>query len=523
MKSRIQKGIVAGVLGVLMSASAWAAPSPDRLMKELKDVAGALRSGHLSRSDLQKAGLPSDGGVVLSGIYLQLAGLSYHNALATGALSRQEAFHVSRKIDDLGARQRTILTQAGLRVNTTKEGSPWYTAGFWGDLWNSLNQVNQESTDEGYPAVAAVRGGREIRDIDRTIFHLDRSLPDAPKSQRALLYEREGAAYARLAGLYRNNFAPHSGSLAGTPPSGVFDPAALYREDSPGVVVVLAMNRDGKGELGAGIVINRDGQILTNAHVVTDNATKAVYPVIEVYYRPDTVTGDYRQDLSHPVRATIGPITPELDLAVLNVGRLPADTAVLPLGRSRGIVPGTSVVAIGHPEQGGLWTLTKGIISARINDANNVSGKNMFQTDASINRGNSGGPLIDAGGAVIGVNTEMARKAPDGLTITSVNFAIRSDVARQWLRREGIALPAGTETPPQSLTLSQGGTPPSQPRPTTPSPPSIVTPGRATPTPYRQEEVISAEEAKLEDMANDMEREIRKHLGTPSGTPEGSH
>lgn len=62
MKSRIQKGIVAGVLGVLMSASAWAAPSPDRLMKELKDVAGALRSGHLSRSDLQKAGLPSDGG-----------------------------------------------------------------------------------------------------------------------------------------------------------------------------------------------------------------------------------------------------------------------------------------------------------------------------------------------------------------------------------------------------------------------------------------------------------------------------
>lgn len=527
MNTRIIQGMLAGMLGVFLSTAAGAASSPDRLMKELRDVAGAIRSGRVTEEDLGKAGLPKDRRAVLSGIYFQLSGLSYHEALKEGTLSRQETDRVARRIDTLGTRQRTLLTQSGFRVKKVPAGSPWYTAGFWGNLEQALStdSVGNEGGSSNQPEVtAAVRGGREVRNVDKTIFHLDKSLPDAPKGRRALLYEREGEAYAKLAGLYRNNFVPPSRPLPSMSRSG-FDPASLYQADSPGVVVILALNKNGNGELGSGIIINQEGQILTNAHVLTDKTSGALYPVINVYFRPDTVTGDYRQDLTNPLQATIGVVDHDLDLAVLNVGRLPADSAVLSLGRSRRIVPGTSVVAIGHPEQGGLWTLTKGIVSARIDNANGVPGKNMFQTDASINRGNSGGPLIDAGGAVIGVNTEMARKGQGGLTITSVNFAIRSDVARKWLRKNGIILPAAAVPPPPSVTPvreERPAPPPPTPSPQPSAPSRIVTPGRTSPRPYREADVISAEEAKLENMANDMEQEIRKHLEKPSGTAGGA-
>jgi serine protease Do len=94
------------------------------------------------------------------------------------------------------------------------------------------------------------------------------------------------------------------------------------------------------------------------------------------------------------------------------------------------------VAAIGHPEQGGMWTLTTGIVSTVIANLGNVKGKKGFQTDTSINRGNSGGPMLDAAGNIIGVNTLMSRKAADGLAITGVNYAVRSDVAKRWLEQK---------------------------------------------------------------------------------------
>jgi len=64
-------------------------------------------------------------------------------------------------------------------------------------------------------------------------------------------------------------------------------------------------------------------------------------------------------------------------------------------------------VAIGHPEQGALWALPTGVISAEVDNFNGVKGKQVFHTETGLNRGNSGGPLLDGEGWMIGVNTRL--------------------------------------------------------------------------------------------------------------------
>ncbi len=87
-----------------------------------------------------------------------------------------------------------------------------------------------------------------------------------------------------------------------------------------------------------------------------------------------------------------------------------------------------------------MWTLTAGLISAQFEDFNGTPGKHVFQTDTGLNRGNSGGPLLDRQGQMIGINTAMARVAQDGTPIMSINFAVESDVARQWLTQHGVKI-----------------------------------------------------------------------------------
>ena len=87
----------------------------------------------------------------------------------------------------------------------------------------------------------------------------------------------------------------------------------------------------------------------------------------------------------------------------------------------------------GHPESGAKWSLTTGRIGGTWSDFDGVKGKDVYQMETSVNRGNSGGPLLDGNGYLIGINTSIARKAPDGLAITGVNFAIQSSVVRHWI------------------------------------------------------------------------------------------
>ena len=302
----------------------------------------------------------------------------------------------------------------------------------------------------------------------------------------------------------------------------------IYAADAKSVVLILAGNANGQGELGTGSVIDASGRVLTNAHVVIDDRTHEPYPSIRIYLKPAKVTGDAQTDMQDPLVATVSRFDRALDLALLVPERAPSVPA-LALGDDAAVEPGDPVVAIGHPEQGGLWTLTQGVISTVVADLGGVAGKNAFQTDASINRGNSGGPLIDRGGNIVGVNTSMARKAADGLTITSVNFSIRSSVARAWLGADAPAAAAAAPAPapaPDTSTPTVPAPAPVVSAPAAPAtPPFASKPPVAAPKakalmltpakPYRIDDVVEAKLKELNEQADEMHDEIQKRFAAP--------
>jgi serine protease Do len=161
--------------------------------------------------------------------------------------------------------------------------------------------------------------------------------------------------------------------------------------------------------VGSGVIIDKDGQILTNAHVVDGAASL-------------TVT----LDSGNKTPARILGLDPVLDLALLRVDT----TAPLPaarLGDSTAVKVGEEVVAIGNPI--GLdQTMTRGIVSGLNRLLPGVSDEPMIQTDAPINPGNSGGPLVDRCGGVVGINTLISEDAQ------SIGFAVPINAAKAILR-----------------------------------------------------------------------------------------
>ena len=230
-------------------------------------------------------------------------------------------------------------------------------------------------------------------------------------------------------------------------------PKEIYQGVSPGVVLLFASESSGSGSgsAGTGSIITEDGLIITNAHIFT-RKDSSIMPNIYVFLKPDRVTGDTQEDLRRRYKGKVLAYDVPLDLALVKIEKVDVPLAQVGFGDSDKIVVGDQAYAIGHPEQGGLWSLTTGVISAHHRNYAKVPGKNLFQTEASINRGNSGGPLLDEGGAMIGINSMIARKAEDGLAITAVNFAIKSNVAIRWINGQGYrvgALEAAAPEPRQ--------------------------------------------------------------------------
>jgi len=305
--------------------------------------------------------------------------------------------------------------------------------------------------------------------------------------------------------------------------AGDLTPREIYEGSSPAVVMILGYSHSGQqGSGGTGSIIQQDGLVLTNAHVVIDEHTGKTYPRLTIYLKPDRVTGDRKVDMSRSGKARVVAFSEPLDLALLKLDELSGPFPVLELDDSDRAEIGDRVVAIGHPEQGGLWTLTTGTISAEFENFNATKGKSVFQTETGLNRGNSGGPLLDTNGRMIGVNTAIARVAPDGLPITSISFSLKSNVAKQWLRDQGVSARealAHSDTPgvdkstERSLLLprrhtTQPGNSLAAPTIAFPSPsPEVTAQTVPSPRPYNLDRLINERnraEADLEDMIKEM-------------------
>lgn len=277
-------------------------------------------------------------------------------------------------------------------------------------------------------------------------------------------------------------------------------PKEIYKKSAPAVVLLLGSDDGKSGNGGTGSIITSDGKVVTNAHVVVNSRTQQPYQRLYVFLKPPRLTGDNRQDLTNRYKGRVLSYSPEneLDLALVQIETPPANLPHIGFANPDNVEVGDEVVAIGHPEQGGLWTLTTGTVSTVIANFNGVRGKNIFQTEASVNRGNSGGPLLDNRGNMIGINTLIARRGAGGVTITDINFALKSSVAVKWLAQAGLGLayapkdrgpvavamaptpqvssavpPASLSSIPQSdpptVSSAATGAPSSTPRPTSPT------------------------------------------------------
>ncbi len=185
----------------------------------------------------------------------------------------------------------------------------------------------------------------------------------------------------------------------------------IYRRVNPSVVTVLAQ-LEGSASVGTGVIFRSDGYILTNYHVLAGGRDCTVALDTGRTYEALYVAGDERNDLA---------------VLKVNLTGLPAAT----FGDSDQLVVGDKVYAIGNPLGVELrGTLTDGIVSA-INRDVWVDGRtmNLIQTNAALNSGNSGGPLINAYGQVVGINT--IKMSSDYSNVEGLGFAIPSASIRR--------------------------------------------------------------------------------------------
>jgi S1-C subfamily serine protease len=228
-----------------------------------------------------------------------------------------------------------------------------------------------------------------------------------------------------------NRFQPSQAAFTETPPAGISDPATstdeqnnieVYRTLSPGVVFIHSTSyaRDFFGFVepqegsGSGSIMDQQGNILTNYHVIAGAQKLSVSMGGKKDYAATVVGGD-----------------PDTDLAVIRLTEKPAGTlTAIPMGDSDKLVVGQKVLAIGNPF--GLdRTLTTGVISGLqrpIRARNNRLIEGAIQTDASINPGNSGGPLLDSHGRMIGINSQIL--SPSGSS-AGVGFAVPVSIAKR--------------------------------------------------------------------------------------------
>ena len=214
--------------------------------------------------------------------------------------------------------------------------------------------------------------------------------------------------------------APASAPLLGNG----FDPARIYANRSEGVVTIYSYFPNGQRAQGSGFIVSEEGHILTNSHVVTNSGAETstvrgadrLYVVFDDGDRiPGSIVG---WDLFN-------------DIGLVKVDPKDHAVAPVPLGDSSRVVVGEPVAAIGSPF-GQESSLAVGVVSATERSIDSLTSaydvSDAIQIDAPINHGNSGGPLLDARGRVIGINAQIRS---DSGTAEGVGFAIPINSARR--------------------------------------------------------------------------------------------
>ena len=213
----------------------------------------------------------------------------------------------------------------------------------------------------------------------------------------------------------------------------------------PAVVRVEQIREDRKpgGGTGSGVVIAGDGLVLTNSHVV-GGTSRVRLTFAEGSSREAQVMGD----------------DPDTDLALLRTD-LPAGTPAVALGDSKALRRGQLVVAIGNP-LGFESTVTAGVVSALGRSLRATSGRlidDVIQTDAALNPGNSGGPLVSTASEVVGINTAMIARAQGICFAVASNTAVLTVtefIAHGRVRRAHIGIAAETVPLPRRIGLAAG-------------------------------------------------------------------
>jgi S1-C subfamily serine protease len=212
-----------------------------------------------------------------------------------------------------------------------------------------------------------------------------------------------------------------------------FDPARVYARRSPGVVTVFSyFGTDANAEAaqGSGFVVRRDGVILTDAHVITnagENAPgSAVEPAAAVFV-------EFADHDRVPAKVVGWDVFDDVGVLRVDPKQHPLDP--VPLGSSASVAVGEPVAAIGSP-LGNENSLAVGVVSAVHRSIQSLTSSyqlvDAIQTDAAITHGNSGGPLFDAAGRVVGINAQIRSESGAG-NDAGVGFAVPIDSAKRSL------------------------------------------------------------------------------------------
>jgi S1-C subfamily serine protease len=215
-----------------------------------------------------------------------------------------------------------------------------------------------------------------------------------------------------------------------------FDPARIYRSRVAGVVTIVALfganAESGQGEAaqGSGFVVSRRGYILTNSHVIT---TAGEAPSGEAPKAADSIFVEFRDGDRVPARIVGWDVYDDVGLLKTDPGE--HALSPVPLGDSSGVVVGEPVAAIGSPF-GNENSLSVGVVSATERSIESLTSSydlvDAIQTDAPINRGNSGGPMFDARGRVIGINAQIRSESGNA---EGVGFAVPINSAKRSMQQ----------------------------------------------------------------------------------------